>query len=82
MIWGRAALAGIGLFAAFEAAAQELRPTLEEPSAHKRYSAVGMASWYGNDFGGRPTADGEIFDTGALTAAHRTMPLPSSGRPS
>jgi rare lipoprotein A len=46
----------------------------DEP-AH--YSAVGLASWYGPRFGGRPTANGETFDGGALTAAHPSLPLPS-----
>ena len=35
----------------------------------------GMASWYGEDFHGRGTANGEIYDMEALTAAHRTLPL-------
>ena len=39
------------------------------------YSAVGLASWYGADFHGRRTADGERFDMHSLTAAHRTLPL-------
>jgi rare lipoprotein A len=39
------------------------------------YSAVGLASWYGAEFHGRRTADGERFDMHALTAAHRTLPL-------
>ncbi len=43
----------------------------------KDYSAVGMASWYGAQFHGRPTADGETFNRLALTAAHLTLPLPS-----
>lgn len=38
---------------------------------------VGLASWYGRKFHGLPTASGEIFDMYAMTAAHRTMPLPS-----
>lgn len=38
---------------------------------------VGVASWYGPGFNGRPTASGEIFDMHQLTAAHRTLPLPS-----
>lgn len=37
----------------------------------------GIASWYGKDFDGRPTASGEIFDSRKLTAAHRTLPLGS-----
>ena len=35
----------------------------------------GMASWYGPGFQGRRTASGEIFNTNALTAAHRTLPF-------
>jgi rare lipoprotein A len=41
------------------------------------YSAVGMASWYGDAFHGRRTANGEIFDKGSISAAHPTLPLPS-----
>jgi rare lipoprotein A len=37
----------------------------------------GLASWYGKAFHGRRTASGEIYDMHAMTAAHRTMPLPS-----
>lgn len=39
------------------------------------YDATGIASWYGEAFAGRPTASGECFDPGALTAAHRTLPF-------
>ena len=35
----------------------------------------GMASWYGEDFNGKPTASGEIYDMYGLSAAHRTLPL-------
>ena len=35
----------------------------------------GVASWYGEEFAGRTTANGEIFDPGQLTAAHRTLPF-------
>ncbi len=80
MIWRRAALAGIGLFGAVKAAAQELPPFPEHPPAHQRSSAVGLASWYGSEVHGRATADGEIFNTRSLSAAHRTMPLPSYAR--
>lgn len=41
------------------------------------YSATGTASWYGANFHGRKTANGEIFDMWALTAAHPTLPIPS-----
>lgn len=45
-----------------------------------RYSAVGMASWYGEDFHGRQTANGEKFDMNSLSAAHPSLPLPSNVR--
>jgi rare lipoprotein A len=38
---------------------------------------TGIASWYGHPFHGRRTANGERYDMNAMTAAHRTMPLPS-----
>ncbi|WP_439637078.1 septal ring lytic transglycosylase RlpA family protein [Oceanicaulis sp.] len=41
---------------------------------------VGLASWYGPGFEGRQTANGEIFDSSLLTAAHRSMRLPSRAR--
>jgi rare lipoprotein A len=44
------------------------------------YSRVGLASWYGASFAGRPTASGELFDPAALTAAHRTLPLGTIAR--
>jgi rare lipoprotein A len=50
------------------------------PKDNPRYSAVGLASWYGEDFHGRMTANGEVYDMAALTAAHPTMPLPSYAR--
>jgi rare lipoprotein A len=40
----------------------------------------GLASWYGQQFHGRRTASGEIYDMHAMTAAHRTLPLPSFAR--
>jgi rare lipoprotein A len=41
------------------------------------YNRMGVASWYGELFHGRRTANGEIFDMEALTAAHPTLPIPS-----
>jgi rare lipoprotein A len=41
------------------------------------YREQGIASWYGMKFQGRPTANGEIFDVYAPTAAHRSLPIPS-----
>ena len=46
-------------------------------SEPKGYTVVGTASWYGDAFHGRRTANGEIFDKGSITAAHPTLPLPS-----
>lgn len=40
----------------------------------------GLASWYGRKFHGRPTSNGETYDMFAMTAAHKTMPLPSYAR--
>jgi rare lipoprotein A len=47
------------------------------PEEDVSYSAVGLASWYGDDFHGRYTANGEVFDMNSLSAAHPTLPLPS-----
>ena len=47
------------------------------PKEDPDYRAVGVASWYGSSFQGRCTANGEIFDMHALSAAHPTLPLPS-----
>lgn len=47
------------------------------PQYDPHYNAVGLASWYGSDFHGRATANGEIFDANSITAAHPTLPLPS-----
>lgn len=41
------------------------------------YHERGVASWYGRKFHGRPTASGEIYDMHALTAAHKSLPIPS-----
>lgn len=47
------------------------------PQHDPSYSAAGTASWYGSDFHGRRTANGEIFSANHITAAHPTLPLPS-----
>lgn len=41
----------------------------------RRFNQSGLASWYGRQFNGRPTASGERFDMHAMTAAHRSLPL-------
>ncbi len=47
------------------------------PEEDPHYHAEGLASWYGSDFHGRATANGEIFNSDSLSAAHPTLPLPS-----
>ena len=47
------------------------------PKHEPNYDRTGVASWYGPNFHGRQTANGEIFDQNALSAAHPTLPLPS-----
>ena len=47
------------------------------PEHDPAYRAEGLASWYGDDFHGRRTANGEIFDQHSISAAHPTLPLPS-----
>ncbi|HEV8680075.1 MAG TPA: septal ring lytic transglycosylase RlpA family protein [Stellaceae bacterium] len=47
------------------------------PKVDYNYDETGTASWYGEQFNLRPTADGEIFDMNQLSAAHKTLPLPS-----
>ncbi len=47
------------------------------PAENYEYDETGIASWYGVQFHGRRTANGEIYDMNSLTAAHRTLPMPS-----
>ena len=50
------------------------------PEEDTHYRAEGLASWYGDDFHGRLTANGEVFDMASLTAAHPTLPMPCYAR--
>ena len=50
------------------------------PAEDPDYNRTGLASWYGPNFHGRKTANGEIFDQYHLSAAHPTFPLPSYAR--
>jgi rare lipoprotein A len=50
------------------------------PEEDVNYREEGLASWYGNDFHGRQTANGEVFDMESLSAAHPTLPMPSYAR--
>ena len=47
------------------------------PTADPDYDVTGIASWYGDDFHGLLTANGETYDMNALTAAHKTLPMPT-----
>lgn len=47
------------------------------PADQRDYDERGLASWYGDAFHGKPTATGERFDMNAVSAAHKTLPLPS-----
>jgi rare lipoprotein A len=50
------------------------------PREQPGYDETGIASWYGSQFHGRVTANGEVFDRNGITAAHPTLPLPSNVR--
>ncbi|HEY5047625.1 MAG TPA: septal ring lytic transglycosylase RlpA family protein [Rhizomicrobium sp.] len=50
------------------------------PREQPDYDETGIASWYGVSFHGRQTANGEVYDLNALTAAHRTLPMPVNVR--
>jgi rare lipoprotein A len=50
------------------------------PREDPNYRAEGLASWYGEDFHGRQTANGEIYDMHGISAAHPTLPLPCYAR--
>ncbi|MDC0074676.1 septal ring lytic transglycosylase RlpA family protein [Alphaproteobacteria bacterium] len=47
------------------------------PKVEPHYNKTGIASWYGKKFHGKKTANGEIYDMNELTAAHKTLPMPS-----
>ncbi|MDR1426112.1 MAG: septal ring lytic transglycosylase RlpA family protein [Rickettsiales bacterium] len=47
------------------------------PEENRFYRETGIASWYGEEFHRKKTANGDIFDMNSMTAAHRTLPMPS-----
>ncbi len=55
----------------------QIRGRWYRPTEQPNYDEVGQASWYGAQHHGRSTSTGERFDMNALTAAHKTLPLPS-----
>jgi rare lipoprotein A len=73
-IWThRVVIGAAAVLAAGCGAARRDAPVFEPPPPVE----VGMSSWYGAAFAGRPTASGERFDPARLTAAHRTLPMGS-----
>lgn len=50
------------------------------PQNYEDFQETGTASWYGDDFHGKKTANGETYDSSTMTAAHPTLPLPSMVR--
>ena len=54
-----------------------IKGTWYYPAVNYSYTEKGIASWYGPQFHKRKTANGEIFDMNLVSAAHRTLPLPS-----
>ena len=57
-----------------------IRGQIYYPQENRSYRAEGIASWYGPDFHGRKTANGEVYDMHGISAAHPTMPIPSYAR--
>ena len=60
----------------YEVAGQRIVPF----GADLPLTETGLASWYGRKYHGRQTSSGEVYDMFAMTAAHRTMPIPSYAR--
>lgn len=58
----------------------QIQGTWYYPHEQPDYDETGIASWYGPTFHGGRTANGEVFDENALTAAHRTLPMPVNVR--
>src|SRR6266849_5313541 len=72
--------AGACLVLANCASSGKLAGRVYVPEEDTDYREEGLASWYGNDFHGRLTANGEVFDMASLTAAHPTLPMPCYAR--
>ena len=60
----------------YEAVGRRYEPVLADVAM----TESGLASWYGRKYHGRPTSSGEPSDLFAMTAAHKTMPIPSYAR--
>jgi len=77
---GEAAPDGAGSGRYKVGAPYEINGKWYHPRVDYDYDETGIASWYGPKFHGRKTANGETFDQHRLTAAHKTLPLPSMVR--
>ena len=55
----------------------QINGTTYTPAWDPNYDETGIASWYAGEFTGEPTGNGELYDPNQLTAAHRTLPMPS-----
>src|SRR5882724_4831958 len=55
----------------------ELNGRTYVPAEDPNYRTEGIASWYGPEFHGKPTANGETFDMNGISASHPTLPMPS-----
>ena len=73
--WGTAPGAPAGVYKV--GTPYQINGTWYYPRVDYDYSETGIASWYGPGFAGNLTANGEIYDPSAMTAAHRTLPMPS-----
>lgn len=58
----------------------QIKGTWYYPAENFKYVQTGVSSWYGQKFHGRKTANGETYNMNDLTAAHRTLPMPSMVR--
>src|SRR2546430_3452669 len=58
-------------------AAYQINGVWYRPRVDYDYDETGLASWYGEAFDGQATANGEVFNLNELSAAHKTLPLPS-----
>jgi rare lipoprotein A len=72
---GRPNGTGVGMYTV--GSPYEMNGVWYYPAVDYDYDKTGIASWYGPDFDGKYTANGEIYDMNQLTAAHTTLPLPS-----
>jgi rare lipoprotein A len=55
----------------------QVRGVWYTPAMQPDYDQVGIGSWYGEQFHNRQTSNGEVFDMDLISAAHKTLPLPS-----